>query len=227
MDVKQICRYLPLLALALVSIQPGKAQSTVDVNMGFGSAQDKANTGLDATSANFAECTASTTVCAKTPSLSGFMLGFGANAILWKKFGIGGEANFQTGKQSYADLSATQGFLLKSRVTFYDFDGIYQPVNQPKTTVQILGGVGGVNTKFYEGLASGSLLGNSANGNYAISSSNHFQVHGGVGVQLYVSGNFFIRPQFDIHYVPNFIQFGSNLVTSESVWVGYTLGDRQ
>ena len=45
-------------------------------------------------------------------------------------------------------------------------------------------------------------------------------------MQIYVSGNFFIRPQFDIHYVPNFIQFGTNLVTEEMVWVGYSFGNR-
>lgn len=220
-----IRRYLPLLVLPIFCIQPSQAQSTVDLNMGFGTAQDKSSGGIDANTT--LACTSATTVCASTPALSGFNMGFGANAILWKKFGIGGEANFQAAKQTYADLSTTDGILLKSRVTFYDFNGIYQPVNSEKTVVQLLGGVGGVNTRFYSAAAAGSLIGNSAYANYPISSANHFQVHGGVGVQLYVSGNFFIRPQFDIHYVPNFIQFGRNLVTSETVWVGYSLGERQ
>lgn len=69
------------------------------------------------------------------------------------------------------------------------------------------------------------MLGNTNSSQFA-QSANHFQVHGGVGFQYYVSGNFFIRPEFDIHYVPNFIQFGRNLVTSETFWVGYSFGNR-
>jgi hypothetical protein len=224
--VRQFRRYLPLLVLTLVSMRLGVAQSTIDINMGFGAAQDSAGKGLDALST--LACTTSTTVCAPTPTLNSFMLGFGANAILWKKFGIGGEANFQPTKQTFADLSTTQGVVLLSRVTFYDFNGIFQPVNKEKVAVQILGGVGGANMKFYAGSPAGSPLGNSVYSNYAYSSSNHFQVHGGLGVQLYVSGSFFIRPQFDVHYVPNLTQqFGRSLVTRAAVWVGYSIGERQ
>jgi hypothetical protein len=49
-------------------------------------------------------------------------------------------------------------------------------------------------------------------------------VHGGVGVQIYVTDHIFIRPQFDVHYVNNFSQFGRNLVTQEMVWIGYSMG---
>ena len=41
---------------------------------------------------------------------------------------------------------------------------------------------------------------------------------------IFVKDNIFIRPQFDVHYVPNLHQFGSNVVTEESVWVGYRFG---
>ena len=227
--MKRMCRYLPLLYVALLCILPVEAQSTVDINMGFGSPQDSANAGLDSSSASLSPCNSSTPTgtCVTTPALGGFMMGFGANAMLWKKFGIGGEANFQATKPNYADLSAADGFVLKSRVTLYDFNGIYQPVNTEKATLQLIGGIGGANIKFYQGMATNSLIGNSAYGNYAIASANHFQIHAGVGVQLYVHGNFFIRPQFDFHYVPNFIQFGHNYVTQEMVWVGYSIGERQ
>ena len=57
-------------------------------------------------------------------------------------------------------------------------------------------------------------------------SNNHFQVHGGVAVQFYLTDHVFLRPQFDIHYVPNLTQFGSNLVTSETLWLGYTFGSQ-
>ncbi len=233
-----MCRYIPLLCVALLCILPMQAQSTVDINMGFGSPQDSKNAGYDTslTTVNgvvsaaptFSNvCGHSTTSCTPTAALGGFMMGFGANAMLWKKFGVGGEANFQATKPTYVNLTAVEGYVQKSRVTLYDFNGIYRPVDKEKASLELIGGIGGANIKFYQGVAAGSLNGNSAYSNYAIGSANHFQIHAGVGVQLYVRGNFFIRPQFDFHYVPNFIQFGHNYVTQEMVWVGYSIGERQ
>jgi len=92
--------------------------------------------------------------------------------------------------------------------------------------VKLIGGIGGANLRFYQNFSgSNALIGNYNQSQYA-GSSNHFQVHGGVGVQFYVKEHVFIRPQFDVHYVHNFFQFGRNLVTSEMVWVGYSWGDR-
>jgi hypothetical protein len=51
-------------------------------------------------------------------------------------------------------------------------------------------------------------------------------VHGGLGVQIYLSDHVFVRPQFDVHYVHNLSQFGRNLITEETVWLGYSWGDR-
>jgi hypothetical protein len=52
-------------------------------------------------------------------------------------------------------------------------------------------------------------------------------VHAGLGVQLYVTEHVFIRPQFDLHYVPNFTnQFGSTMAPSAMIWLGYSMGDR-
>jgi hypothetical protein len=60
-----------------------------------------------------------------------------------------------------------------------------------------------------------------------VGSSNHFQVHAGVGVQIFLTEHVFIRPQFDFHYVPGLTdQFGSNMVPAAMVWLGYSIGDR-
>jgi hypothetical protein len=208
------------------------AQSLIDLNIGFGAAQAKAaSTGIEVQQYTFAACAIGSAGCAKTPALSGFNMGFGVNMMLWKHFGVGMDATLQPGKQTYVNIPAnfTYGLpasKLQSRVIFYDFNGIYQPVNTSKGTLQLIGGVGGTNVRFYQNYSGSSLIGNYNQSQYA-SSANHFNLHAGVGVQLYVSGNFFIRPQFDLHYVPNFEQFGRNLVTQEMVWVGYTIGERQ
>ena len=110
-------------------------------------------------------------------------------------------------------------------MTLYDFNGIFEPVNTKKVALKLEGGIGGANLKFYESGSSSSVLGNQNTSQY-FGSANHFQVHGGVGVQIYVTDHVFIRPEFDVHYVHNLTQFGSNVVTSEMVWLGYSWGDR-
>jgi hypothetical protein len=171
--------------------------------------------------------------------MGGFVMGVGANLMLWKHFGVGMEAVLQPGKATYAQIPAvtyvstggvTQilqpAYPLQTRVTLYDLNGIYQPVSTKRANLQLIGGVGGANVKSYLGTSTSSLLGSSSYGSY-LSSSNHLNLHAGVGVQIYLTDKLFIRPQVDIHYVPNFIQFGTNLVKQEMVWIGYTIGERQ
>jgi hypothetical protein len=228
--VKRIFRYLPLMLLPIFSVPMVHAQSAFDINIGFGAAQDKAtSTQLDQ---SLLPCTANDAYlpCVSPSSLSTFMLGFGGDLILWKNFGVGAEVNIQPAQQKYVDLSsqaAASGLStlsLNSRLTLYDFDAIYEPVNQKKVAVKIKGGIGGANIKFYEGGSySNSVIG-SQNVNQYFGSSNHFAVHGGFGVQIYLTDHIFVRPEFDIHYVNNLSQFGSNLVKEEMVWLGYSWG---
>jgi hypothetical protein len=244
-DVRRICRYLPLPVLLLASIQLAGAQSLIDINMGFGAAQDKATgNGIEgdytlANGANFGgSCAINTSdpTCAKTSALNGFMMGFGANLMLWQHFGVGLEVTLQPNKPTYAAIpSESLGGVLEqpaldflSRTTFYDFNGIYQPWKSEKAELQLIGGFGGASVKTYESqTVSGSLLGSSSSSTQLAGSSTHLNLHGGVAFQYYLTDHFYIRPQFDIHYVPNLAQFGSKLVTQEMVWVGYTIGDRK
>ncbi len=234
----RIFRYLPVLVPILFCVQVASAQSTFDFNFGVGAAQDTgAKGGIDTGSANLGTCSSATVsgYCQQPSSLSGVMIGVGGSLMLWKHFGVGMNGNIQAAKSDYAPLlTASQAAAageagttetLQDRVTFYQFDGIFKPYSTKKASFQIIGGVGGANTKFYvKSTSTGSVLGNSNYSQYA-QSANHFQVHAGVGFQYYISGNIFIRPEFDIHYVPNFIQFGRNMATSECVWIGYSFGN--
>ena len=232
--MKRTFRYLPLLLASASCIPYAAAQSTFDFNMGFGAAQDKAaSQGLDSNPVTgvFFSCQFSTDpTCVNTKSLSGFMLGFGGNLILWKHFGVGVDVSLQPAKQNYATFqqqvvaTQTPGFSIQSRTTFYDFNGIYLPYRAKKAEIQLIGGVGGANIKFYEAEQSTDALAGAQNISEYYGSGNHFQVHGGAGVQFYVTDKLFLRPEFDIHYVTNMNQFGRNLVTEELVWVGYSFG---
>jgi hypothetical protein len=230
--VKRISRYLPLLFVLFCCVQFANAQSAFDFNIGFGAFQDKASTSQIDQNLNPCTGVGVAPPCVSTPALSGFVMGVGGDLMLWKKLGFGADVSFQPGKQDYVNLNASAGasglstLSLQSRVTLFDFDAIFQPINTKKVGVKLRGGIGGANIKFYEsGSASNALVGNQNFSQY-YGSSNHFQVNGGLGVQIYISEHVFLRPEFDIHYVRNLTQFGRNAITQEMVWLGYSFGDR-
>jgi hypothetical protein len=55
-----------------------------------------------------------------------------------------------------------------------------------------------------------------------LGSTNHLQLHTGVGLRIYVTPNIFIRPQFDYHWVRNLQEFSSNSVPAYSVAIGFS-----
>jgi outer membrane protein W len=212
-------------------VQLASAQSAFNLNFGVGAIQDKASASQVDQTLN--TCTTGDLYgpCVSTPSLSGATIGIGGDVMLWKKFGIGAEVGFQPAKQTYVNLNASaaasglNSLAVQSRMTLFDFNGIYQPVSTKRAVLKLEGGIGGANLKFYESGSSSSVLGNQNSSQY-LASTNHFQVHGGVGVEIYLTDHIFVRPQFDVHYVRNLTQFGSNLVKTEMVWLGYNWGDR-
>jgi hypothetical protein len=216
--VKRTRRYLPLLFLLPLSVPFASAQSSVDVNVGFGAAHDKAAAGGIDSNTGYT-CTVGAANCQATPALSGFFMGVGGDVMLTKRYGFGGEASFQPVKANYGPL--------QYREIFYDFNGIFAPVNQKKAMVQIQGGIGGAKSSF--SYTQTSCVGTAvcSTSSQPVGSSNHFQVHAGIGVQIFLTEHVFIRPQFDFHYVPGLTdQFGSNSVPAAMVWLGYSLGDR-
>ena len=139
--------------------------------------------------------------------------------MLKKHYGIGAEVNLQPAKSDYGPFQYRQ--------TFYDFTGIFAPVNEKRVQLKLMGGIGGAKTGF--SFTQNSCVGTAVCSNVSqpVGNSNHFQVHAGVGVQVFLTDHVFIRPQFDLHYVPGFTdQFDSNTVPQGTLWVGYSFGDR-
>ena len=230
--MKRICRYLPFLSLPLLCVPFASAQSSVDFMLGFGTAHDSANSnGLDNSALRACSPIGSVSLttggtCAATPSMSGFFLGIGGDVIVWKNIGFGAEVSFQPAKTQFIDIPSYGP--LDYRQTFYDFNGVYEPVHTKRVALQLQAGVGGAKTGL--SVTSSTCVGSACvNQAEPVVSSNHFQVPGGVGVSIFVTEHIFIRPQFDIHYVPNLDGqpgFGSNLVTAGMVWLGYNFGSR-
>ncbi len=222
--MKRICCCLSQFCLLLLGIPLVKAQSTFDVNMGFGTARVGSNgSGIEnAFSSNaFGACAPSSgdSFCQPTPSLSGFFLGFGGDVMLRKHFGVGAELNFQPAKNDYGPVQYRQ--------MFYDFNGVFAPVSEKRVALQLEGGIGGARTgfSFTQTSCVGTAICSSVS--QPVGNATHFQVHAGIGLQFFLTQHLFIRPEFDLHYVTNFTeQFGSNAVPEGTVWVGYSWGER-
>ena len=217
--MKRTWLYLPLLFCPLLA----HAQSALDVNVNFGSAFDSA-TGLGIDNLNSANAlgaclpSSADAFCQATPKLSGFFLGFGGDIMFRQRLGIGAEINFQPVHQDYGPL--------KSRETFIDVNGIYEPLITKRAIVQLQGGLGVAKTGFT--IAQNACVGTAVCVNQvsSLGSANHFQLHFGAGLQIALTDRFFVRPQFDLHYVPNLTdQFGSNWVPEATVAVGYHFGE--
>ena len=136
-----------------------------------------------------------------------------------RHFGGGFQASIQPSQSNYGPLQYRQ--------SFYDVNGIYAPINRKRVVLQLLGGLGGARTAF--SFSQSSCVGTAVCSTQSepVGNANHFAVHAGVGVQIFLTEHIFVRPQFDYHYVHGLTdQFGSNSVPGGSIWVGYNFGER-
>lgn len=222
--MKRIYGCLPVLSLLALCLPFASAQSAFDLNLGFGSYHNSASGGgLDNVSSPnaFGACTpgSADTFCQSTGGLGGFFLGFGGDIMFNRHFGGGFQASVQPARSDYGPLQYRQ--------SFYDVNGIYAPINRKKVVLQLLGGLGAARSSF--SLSQSSCAGTAVCSSQVVpvGNANHFAIHTGVGVQIFLSEHIFVRPQFDFHYVPGFKdQFGSNAVPGGSIWVGYNFGER-
>jgi hypothetical protein len=172
--------------------------------LGLGSAHDSSNgTQID---------TFSDGKLNKTPSLGGLFGHIGASVFITKHLGVGGEISWRPSQADYAGI--------QYRPTFYTFDAIYRPPrgSTKKLAPELRAGIGGVRLHFFpvDDPPCGQVPG--------CPSSNHFQWHFAAAARWYLTDHLFLRPAFDLHYVNNLSEFGSNWVPQYSVGIGYSLG---
>ena len=151
-----------------------------------------------------------------SPRLGGTFGKAGADFMLTPHFGIGGETDFRFSQGAYAGLSY--------RPIFYDFNGIWTPINGESRRIvpEFQAGLGGTNVKFYaQNSSCDAFVGCASNSQY-LESANHFQVHLEAGVRFYVTHHLFIRPQVDAHWVNNFTQFGTDWVPEYGASLGWS-----
>lgn len=226
--LKLTIRTLPILVvLLLASVKQASAQG-VSVNFGLGTATDTAGTGINLNTNQpcpqgnlFDDFTGA---CEPGPTLGGVFGVFGADYMFKPHFGVNGEYSFRFAQAPYLPNAG-----LNMRPGFYDFNAVWEPISgSDARIVPVLeGGVGGARVALYI-TQQCSITGINCTSSYPAGfNANHFQVHAGAGVKLYVKGNLFIKPQFDFHYVTNLTdQFGRNWVPEATISVGYTFGQR-
>ena len=215
---KLTIRMIPVLILLLVSGAKQASAQGVSAYFGLGSAFDSAATSPGcAPQQLFDPFTGVSGQCETAPTMGGVFGVFGVDFMINSHLGFNGEYSSRFAQADYLPAAG-----LKVRPSFYDFNAVFQPGSGDKRVVPVLeGGVGGAKLSFYVSQQAGSLFTQSQ----FFTSSNHFQVHGAVGVKLYVKSDIFIKPQFDIHYVPHMTdQYGRNAVPEFTVSIGYTFG---
>jgi hypothetical protein len=218
-EMKHTWRYLLVPSLLLLLTPFAAAATSGSFSIGFGTAHVKSNdTGIDSNTLN--ACTPGLDYyCQSTPGLNGFFLGFSGDMMLSKLLGFGGEVSFLPARGNYGPLEFRQ--------TFYDFNAIVMPVAKKRFALKLMGGIGGAKTGFTYNESSCVGTAICTNANEPIGSANHFQLHAGAGVEVYLTDYLFIRPQFDFRYVPGFTnQFGSNIVSGGMFWIGFRTSNR-
>lgn len=209
--LKRLYFAAPLVLLFSLLGTSAHAQSNFSVYFGMGSATDSRSNNPNAQN-NFI------TGDAETPPTMGGLFGmFGGDYMFRRMLGFGAEYSVHFTQTEYLGLNV--------RPAFFDFNAVFQPL--PKSTKivpEIQGGLGGANLKFY--VPQQSCIVNCTTFNTYVQSSNHFQLHASAGVRFYVTHSIFIRPQFDIHWVHNLTEYGSDWVPEYTVAVGYTFGGR-
>ncbi len=199
--LKTIVSLLPLLLLCASSAD---AQS-FNAYFGLGTAHDGSiNQTLDILGTGNPQ---------PTPSMGGVFGTLGGGVMLNNHLGVGAQVAFRFTQGDYAGASY--------RPILYDFNGIYVPGLRTKRVVpEFQAGFGGASLRFYGGQEYCSPYTGFCS-NYA-GSSNHLQLHAGLGVRFFINQNIFIRPAIDYHWVRNLNEFASDSVPAYSIAIGFS-----
>jgi Outer membrane protein beta-barrel domain len=150
-------------------------------------------------------------------SLSGGLYtGLSGDLIFWHNLGVGAEIFWRASQG--VNYGGSVG--VNYRPFFYDFNAVYSPKIANRIYLELVGGLGGLDTRFYECPDYDCDLGYS-NG---VNSFAHFDVDFGGGVKFYVKHGIFIRPEARYYYIRDDTNFSSNHAARVGISVGYTFG---
>jgi hypothetical protein len=193
--------FLAIVCALLVLSNLASAQQA-DAMFGFGTI----------TSPGASQC--GTTGNGNCPEKGGVYPSVGFDVIFHKRFGLGFDTSWRGGQGTYST------FGIPYRPILLDFNAVYQPRINKKTGLDLMGGIGWQDTRFYSG---NYTCGFYSCTNYV--SSNHFLVDVGGGIRYYVWGHVFVRPEAHYYWIHNNIaDFTSGNIIRVGASIGYTIG---
>lgn len=195
-------RKLPLFAFVLVFFAAAHSLHAQQLDGAFGLFTVKAPSNATLTSSSF---TPQSVGGGAFPAVS-------ADYLFKNHFGIQGEAAWRASQNVYGGY---QPF----RPIFYDFNAMYAPYLGKKVELELLGGIGGQSSRFYNAYYQCAFTGCSD-----YSSSNHFMGHVGGGIRFYVWNRFFVRPEAHAYFTHNNFEFNSSNSQRYGVSIGYSFG---
>lgn len=199
-------RKLAFFATVLAfSVLPSLASAQqADAMLGFGTVMSPGAAACGSPSfANF-EC----------PEKGGLYPNISADVIFHRRMGFGFDAVWRASQGNYG------GSGLPYRPILIDFNAVYQPRLSKKAGLDLMGGIGWQDTRFYSSNYTCSFV---TCTNYT--SSNHFLVDVGGGIRYYVWGHVFVRPEAHYYHVlNNTIDFTSGNIIRVGASIGYTIG---
>lgn len=159
-------------------------------------------------------------LCENGPTMHGLFGEMGVDFMFRRKLGVNAEYAWRFSRATFLANDS-----LDFRPSFYDLNAVWQPFGSRVASV-LEGGVGIAKISLYStGTPATGVTDRSSFP--AGSNTNHFQLHGAAGLKVYLRGNLFVKPEFDLHYVTKFTdQFGRKLVVGYMVQVGYSFGGR-
>jgi len=155
------------------------------------------------------------------PSLKGgTFLGFNGDVLFWHNLGFGAEVFWRAGSTNCAVSLCGVDSGVTYRPVLYNFNAVYSPKIASHAYLELVGGIGALDTHY----SACTGVGVSCGGSELISSSNHFDVDLGGGIKLYpLHGGFFIRPEARFYWVNNgTADYSSNHSARVGASIGYT-----
>jgi hypothetical protein len=159
-------------------------------------------------------------ICENGPAMGGLFGEAGVDVMFRPKLGVSAEYAWRFSRAAFLPADS-----LDFRPSFYDVNALWQPFGKRVAPV-LEGGFGEAKISLY---STGTPITGVTNRSSfsAGSDTNHFQLHGAIGLKFYLRGNLFFKPEFDLHYVTKFTdQFGRNLVIGYMIQVGYSFHGR-
>jgi hypothetical protein len=214
-------RNLLLSMLLLGSVNFVRAQS-LSPYFGFGGVRDGVGTTNNTTALCPTGLLFDGVICEPGTAISGLFGVVGADFMFRTHLGINGEYLFRFSRAPFLPNAG-----LDFRPSFYDLNALYQPFSSKRIVPFLEGGIGLAKVSLYFNPQACVISTPCTDQSSALGSSNHFQLHGAGGVKVYIKGNIFVKPEFDLRWVRGLNQeFARSWVWGYTVGVGYTFGKR-